>query len=119
MMRLISGCNELRLYRDVNVCCDDRFCQFCQLCEVEDLFHLVMSCTTYYEIRSEFFQDIENVLSPASVYNFLILPKSMKFLLIMGLEFPYGDSELLNFRKLAVYYVNKMYRKRLFISILT
>ena len=51
LMRLISGTSQLRVDSDVNVPRDQRICLQCDDQKVEDLFHMVIDCTRYIDIR--------------------------------------------------------------------
>ena len=112
MLRLLGGCNILAV--NVKHECDRklRICIHCDLNKVEDLEHFILYCTKFTDQRLSLWSQIQDNLSVElkSVWNGL--SKYMKFLIIMGLDFPMLACDLNMIRYFACINVNNMYVKR-------
>ena len=74
---------EIDLGRYKNIPPEERYRRLCNLNQVEDEFHFIMSCSVYSEHRQQLFQQVKDF-----VPSFDILPLSEKFIFLMGADDP-------------------------------
>ena len=79
---------EIELGRFKNIPPEERYCRLCNLNQVEDKFHFIMSCSVYSEHREQLFQQIKDFVPS---FDTLRVPLSEKFIFLMGAD----DSEIL------------------------
>ena len=112
MLRLLAGCSQLRAYKDVNVPYDSRLCTLCDQGQVETLYHMVMCCEHYEDIRTDMMNRIYGNILPEHQETLQALNGDLFFYILMGLEFPISDGGLWSIRYISCQGINKMYRRR-------
>ena len=112
MMRLLAGSNQLRENYDTNIPYNERVCTLCNGGEVEDLFHMVMNCIVYRDIREMLFQNLHNELTEESFRTLVSLPTRIIFYIIMGMDFPLCRGDIWRVRCISCRFVSKMYELR-------
>ena len=111
MVKLLSGCNTLRLYSDFSIDHKLRICNTCDSGNIEDVYHIVMECQAYLDSRGDLFRDIENTVIEQVLHLFSSLSDQMRFYILMGLENPIIELALSVMRKTSAYNINKIYNK--------
>ena len=82
-LRVINHKLEIELGRYKNFPPEERHCRLCNLNQVGDEFHFIMSYSVYSAHREQLFQQIKDF-----VPSFDILPLSEKFIFLMGADDP-------------------------------
>ena len=93
-LRISNHKLEIKLGWYKNIPPEERYCRLCNLYQVEDEFHFIMSCSVYSEHREQLFQQIKDF-----VPSFDILPLSEKFVFLMGADNPEILTPLIKFVK--------------------
>lgn len=110
MMKMLTCSNSLNanVYRGRG---NEELCARCGQLETE--YHLVIECNDYQVERRELFMMIENSLDlqDAAIWNNLSL--YMKFLTLLGLDFPFDKGKLLELYKHSCNFVHKIYWQRI------
>ena len=112
MVKLLCGVSNLAcdILGDINPY--QRRCTQCEEGVEETVYHFIMSCPLNTVKRSILFRDICSALSDQNVRVFNDFSDTIKFYIVMGLDFPFSHEELLEIRKISCINVNKMYSKR-------
>ena len=113
MLRLLCGCNGLRLYKDVDVNRAERYCLQCNLNCVEDVKHFVMKCHSSADIRQAMFENIFSEISADSRITMHSLSDDMVFYVLMGLDFPISGQDRNLIRVNSAFHINTMYKQRM------
>ena len=87
MLKSLCGSNILSVNTQHDVERKYRYCITC-INEVEDIYHFVMICPMYYDIRSSLFNCIKSEIGDESFYCFNLLNDHMKMLVLLGLDYP-------------------------------
>ena len=74
---------EIELGGYKNILPIERYCRLCNLNQIEDEFHFIMSCSVYSQHREQLFQQIK-----CFVPSFDTLPLSEKFIFLIGADDP-------------------------------
>ena len=90
MLRLLAGCNQLRTNMDTHIPYNERICIYCDNDCVEDLFHFVMICDKFADIRVEMMERIMNGIPEEEQYILNDLTKKVAILCFDGHGLPYA-----------------------------
>ena len=112
MLRLLCGCSCLRLHKEHTIIKSERVCLQCNDNSIEDVKHFVIYCNVYNVIRHELFQCIDMSVTFESREVFQSLSEVMMFNIIMGMDYPISDQDLLAIRYISAYYIHNMYKQR-------
>ena len=112
MVRLLCGSHGLAVCKQSNLNRAERLCLLCDNNEVEDLFHFTMVCPKWDVFRQSLMSNVSDNLSDEGSVAWDALSIRMKFLLIIGLEFPLPNNDLTVIRQHACLKISKMYKKR-------
>ena len=88
MLRLTVGCSQLRINTDIHLPMEERICPMCKLAHVEDLFHLVMECEHYDDIRKLMFEKISMGISYENWDHLQSLPTRIVYYILLGKCYP-------------------------------
>ena len=110
IVRLLSGCHILKVAQKLDVDRQYRICDNCDSGKVEDLYHFVVECSKWKEVRGCMFRTIDQSIDIQSEWHMLSL--KMKFYLLFGLEYPLPPDELFAIRYSSCVHVLKMYKLR-------
>ena len=113
MVRLVSGCSQLKVDKDIHVSYDQRICTLCVSGQVEDLFHMLIDCTHYNDIRTGLFNRIEHSVSEETYKLLDSLPVKIVYFILMGMSFPINFEDMWKIRCISCQGVAKMYNRRL------
>ena len=91
----------------------DRTCQFCtDEGLIETPLHFIMYCKKFENLRASLYRKIKDDISADGYKIFMNLSELIQFYILLGLDFPFIDIDILNLRKNACVYIHKMYIKR-------
>ena len=98
MLRLLSGCNKLRVNMDTDIDHAARVCTLCNNGRIEDVYHMVMDCAPYVEIRNTMHEKLHSCLQQDTERTLLYLPDMIKYYILMGLDYPFAAEALWDIR---------------------
>ena len=110
--RLLSGCHILNVAMKLDVVRELRFCDICNTQVTEDLYHFVMECRRWNQLRNYMLNTIDQALSPDTLNHWQSLSNKMRFLILLGLDYPLPLEELMIIRYTSCVHILKMYRQR-------
>ena len=113
MIRLISGCSQLKVDMDVHLAFDQRICGLCPSGQVEDLFHILIDCTYYNDLRRSLFEKLECSLSQETYTLIDSLPVRIVYYILMGMNYPISYHDLWKLRCISCQGVSQMYNRRI------
>ena len=113
VLRLLNNCDRLRINIDVSVPRNERLCECCTKGEVEDLYHMLMSCLLYNDICETMINKIDLEISEQSRSSIYSLSPLMQYYIYLGLDFPISQDDLICLREISCQAIHKMYCRRL------
>ena len=109
MIKLLSGCDRLRINTDIEVPVEQRICTLCDLNKIDDLYHMVMECKHSIDTRNMLYLKIKNCIVDADYRHFISLSKQMQFYILIGLVYPFCDESIDQIRYFSCQGISKMY----------
>ena len=94
-----------------------RVCTVCTDNIVEDLYHMVMSCTLYEDIRTAMMAEIYRGVSDENKCLLDTMSSKLLFHVLLGMNYPLTDYEIWQVRYYSCQGVYKMYKRRLAVDI--
>ena len=112
MLKLLCGSNRLAVNTDTLLPRNQRLCIYCTLHVVEDLYHFVVECPKFADLRDKLHVLINENISIENVTTMHNLSEYMKFLIFVGLDFPLKGCDIWVIRYYSCIYLNNMYVRR-------
>lgn len=84
----------------------------CNLGMVEDLFHLVMECGHYTDIRQCMFDEIRMGVTYDSWQHFETLSDKLVYYILLGMCYPLLQFDMWSLRTISCQSIRKMYIRR-------
>ena len=110
IVRLLSGSHILKVAQQLDTARQFRICDNCNSGKVEDLYHFVVECSKWRQVRECMFRTIDLSIDSQSQWH--LLSQKMKFYLLFGLDYPLPSEELFAIRYASCVHVLKMYKLR-------
>ena len=112
MLKLLCGCNKLRVNMDTDMEYAGRVCTICNNGQIEDVAHMVMDCAHYVDIRNTMYEKLQSCLQQEAERILLSLPVRIRFYILMGLDYPPLLDSVWDIRYFACQGIKRMYDRR-------
>ena len=112
MMRLLSGTHVLAVSKLAVLPRDERVCNQCNNRATEDVYHFIIECPKWANIRSNMLRTIEMLLPEDILEQWSSLSNGMKLYILMGLEYPFPCELICAIRYVSCVHIQKMYNAR-------
>ena len=90
----------------------DKTCHMCAANVVEDLKHFIMYCPAYDELRKEMKTKIMSSISYDAQISLMDFTEDECFYLLLGMNSPIDEDDIVIIRKISALYIFKMYKSR-------
>ena len=105
VVRLLSGCSILRVHCDTSIPREQRLCENCSSCEIENLEHFIMNCEAFSVERKMFYDNIDMNVTVQSQLILANLSSHIRYLIYMGMDYIACVDDLYKIRLQAACYI--------------
>ena len=112
MIRLLVGCNCLRVNKDMNLERKYRTCMQCDMNVIEDSLYFIMFCPAFHVMREQFFTTLRQNVTYNSMTLLQSLPPVMKLYIFLGMSFPIDTEDLTKVRYYSLLFCHMCYTQR-------